>query len=92
MALVTLRVVIAGRVQGVSFRSNMREKAIHHRVDGWVRNSGDGSVEAVLQGDEVDVSRVLDWARVGPPGAKVSSVVQERLDSCPRQTEFRIAP
>jgi acylphosphatase len=91
MGLVTVRVVIRGRVQGVSFRASMREEAARHRVDGWVRNTDDGSVEAVLQGDEDGVYRLVRWAEVGPPGAKVSSVVQERLDSYPRQTEFRIA-
>ncbi len=86
----TVRVVITGIVQGVSFRAAMRERAARHRVNGWVRNRDDGSVEAVLQGDDEGVTRMLGWARVGPPGAKVSSVVQERLDSYPLQTEFMI--
>jgi len=84
--------VITGRVQGVWFRASMREKAAQYGVDGWVRNTDDGSVEAVVQGDEESVTRLVEWTRVGPPGARVSSVLQERLDSYPRQTEFRILP
>jgi len=88
----TVRVFITGTVQGVSFRATMRERAARHRVNGWVRNRDDGSVEAVLQGDLEGITRLLGWARVGPPVAKVSSVVQERLDTYPRQTGFRIVP
>jgi acylphosphatase len=90
MTRVTLKMVIAGRVQGVSFRVTMRERAVHHKVDGWVRNKGDGSVEALVQGEEDHVSSLLEWARVGPSGARVSSVTHEKLDSYPRQTGFRI--
>ena len=50
----------------------------------------DGSVEALLQGDEEEVRRVLDWARLGPPLANVTEVEEEFLDLYPRQKGFRI--
>lgn len=90
MARVTLRLEVLGRVQGVSFRVTMKENAIHHRVDGWVRNREDGAVEALLQGEEEHVSALLEWVDVGPRGARVSHVRKERLISHPRQTGFRI--
>jgi acylphosphatase len=62
-----MKLVVKGRVQGVSYRASMQAKAALHGVDGWVRNLGDGSVEALLQGDEGDVRRVLEWSRLGPP-------------------------
>lgn len=92
MARVTVKLVVLGRVQGVSFRVTMREKAVHHKVDGWVRNRDDGSVEALVQGEEERVSRLIEWTKVGPSGARVSSVVEERLDTYPRQRDFRILP
>jgi len=85
-----LRVVFRGRVQGVSFRAATLEKANVHGVEGWVRNRSDGSVEALLQGDEEEVRRVLDWARLGPPLAEVTEVEEETLDLYPRQEGFRI--
>jgi len=88
--VITLKLLISGRVQGVSFRATLRDQAILHGVDGWVRNLQDGSVEALLQGEEADVRAVADWARVGPRGAEVSSVAEERLDTRARHEEFTI--
>jgi acylphosphatase len=90
MPRVSVRVLVSGRVQGVSFRAILREKAIHHRVDGWVRNNGDGTVEALLQGEEAAVRRVIEWARLGPPRATVSSLREERLKAHPRRVGFTI--
>ncbi|MCL4534589.1 MAG: acylphosphatase [Bacteroidetes bacterium] len=74
MAKVRYRVLISGRVQGVNFRSAMRSQAISHYVGGWVRNLGDGRVEAVLEGEKEDVEQVVAWARHGPPAAYVADV------------------
>jgi acylphosphatase len=90
MVRVSVRVLVSGRVQGFSFRAIMREKALHQRVDGWVRNREDGSVEALLQGEETAVRKVIDWAKLGPPRATVSSLKEERLKSHPNQVGFRI--
>ncbi len=86
----SVRVVVKGRVQGVSFRASMQSQAVENGVEGWVRNRNDGSVEALLQGSGDAVRRVVDWVHVGPPGAEVSAVVEEALDAYPRQTGFKI--
>jgi acylphosphatase len=79
----TLRLVIHGRVQGVWYRESMRLKAEQLGITGWVRNREDGTVEAVVQGDHETVSAMLDWARVGPPQARVT-----RLDAEDTSGEF----
>jgi acylphosphatase len=87
---VSYKVVISGVVQGVSFRASMRDVAIRHGVKGWVRNREDGAVEALVQGEEVQVTRLLEWARVGPPGAEVESLERNELEGCPPQAGFRV--
>jgi acylphosphatase len=67
-------VFVSGRVQGVYFRQNTKQVAIRHRVAGWVRNLPDGRVEAVFEGDEMDINEVIEWCHVGPPKAKVDDV------------------
>ncbi|HYY65785.1 MAG TPA: acylphosphatase [Nitrososphaeraceae archaeon] len=67
-------IFIVGKVQGVYFRQNMRIVSARHRVTGWVRNLKDGRVEAVLEGDDIDVSEVIEWCHAGPPKAKVEDV------------------
>ncbi|MCD6245241.1 MAG: acylphosphatase [Candidatus Korarchaeota archaeon] len=65
---------IYGRVQGVFFRSTMRDVARELGLTGWVRNVPDGTVEAVIEGDRTAVERMIAWAHEGPPLAKVEKV------------------
>lgn len=54
-----------------------------------MRNLPDGSVDAFLEGDERDVRKLLDWAKVGPPRARVDRV--EVILVTPRNhRDFRI--
>jgi len=39
-----------------------------------VRNRSDGSVEAALAGPADAVARVVAWAKLGPPAARVDKV------------------
>ena len=71
---VAVRIKITGMVHGVAFRATMAEVAKDEDVSGWVRNDADGSVEAVLEGREEAVLRVVEWARRGPSRARVDSV------------------
>jgi acylphosphatase len=84
-----VRIRVRGLVHGVSFRATMARVASDLGVRGWVRNLPDGSVEAFLEGDERNVRRVVDWARTGPPRARVDRVEVE--DALPRRhKDFRI--
>jgi acylphosphatase len=59
--IITLHLNITGRVQGVGYRDSLRMIAQALNVTGWVRNKEDGSVEAIVQGEEQDVERVVAW-------------------------------
>lgn len=67
-------VVIAGRVQGVSFRAYTRDRARTDGISGWVRNLADGRVEAVFEGPRPAVQRIVNWCYSGPTHARVASV------------------
>jgi acylphosphatase len=86
---VAVRVKIKGLVHGVSYRASMAQVAAEVGVKGWVRNVSDGSVEAYLEGDEKNLKRLLDWARLGPSRARVDRVDVEK--AMPRNhRDFRI--
>ena len=69
-----LRLEIRGRVQGVGFRASLAGEARRLGLGGWVRNRRDGSVEATVAGPAAAVQQLLQWARLGPPAARVDSV------------------
>jgi acylphosphatase len=68
------RVIVRGRVQGVFFRDSTRRVAERAGVAGWVRNRSDGAVEAVLEGDDAAVNRMLEFIERGPGRAEVDDV------------------
>jgi acylphosphatase len=68
------RVVAHGRVQGVFFRDSTRREARSAGVAGWVTNRSDGAVEAVFEGDDDAVERMVSFVRRGPGSADVADV------------------
>jgi acylphosphatase len=68
------RVVARGRVQGVFFRAEARSRAQSLGLAGWVRNTAEGTVEAVFEGERDRVESMIDWCRRGPALAEVSQV------------------
>jgi acylphosphatase len=66
--------LISGKVQGVYFRQNMKITASRCNVNGWVRNLSGGTVEAILEGNKMDVENLISWSYKGPNGAIVAHV------------------
>ena len=69
--MVRKRVLVTGRVQGVFFRDATAGEAKNVGLSGWVRNLPDGRVEAVFEGDDDAVARMVAWCREGPDAAEV---------------------
>ena len=87
--MIRRRVIVHGRVQGVFFRDTTRRMAQSRGVAGWVRNTPEGTVEAVFEGDAEAVEAMVRFAHEGPRGATVERV--EVADEEPEGlTEFRI--
>jgi acylphosphatase len=73
-----VHVLISGKVQGVWFRSSTRDKAEQLGITGWVKNTKDGKVEAVFEGDEEKIQEMLIWCHRGPPSAEVTNLKIEK--------------
>lgn len=72
--MIRRRVVVHGLVQGVFFRDTVRRHAVAAGVGGWVRNNRDGTVEAVFEGGQDAVERLVEVCRRGPRGARVDEI------------------
>lgn len=70
----TVRVRIAGRVQGVGYRYWTERVAGELGLSGWVRNRRDGTVEALFSGPPDAVAEMLVRCKAGPPSAEVTSI------------------
>jgi len=55
----------------------MRRSANGFNLTGWVRNMADGRVEALFEGENESVDKMLEWCHIGPPAAKVKEVQTE---------------
>jgi len=85
-----VHVLISGRVQGVWFRASTKEKADELGIYGWVRNTSDGRVEAVFEGEEKKVDEMVKWCHSGPPLAHVEKVEVKKQNPTNTFKEFSI--
>jgi acylphosphatase len=85
-----VRLRIKGRVQGVFFRESAKEEALRLGLCGWVRNTWDGDVEAIVQGAPAEVDEFVSWCHQGPPHALVESVKVDQSDAIEQLETFRV--
>jgi acylphosphatase len=72
-----VHVYISGRVQGVFFRAETQRTAKGFNLTGWVRNIADGRVEALFEGEDKEINKMLEWCLIGPSAARVEDVLTE---------------
>ena len=85
-----VHIIISGRVQGVFFRSNAAKKASEIGVTGWIRNLRDGSVEAIFEGNKKALEEIIDFCKIGPPGALVKNIELKWEPSTSQYRTFNI--
>ncbi len=69
-----IHIFISGIVQGVNFRRFVKEKADESNIKGYVKNTEDSGVEAVFEGSEEDLEKVINHCKKGPLSAKVNKI------------------
>jgi acylphosphatase len=81
--------IVSGRVQGVFFRENTRQRAHSLGLTGWTRNRTDGTVEVLACGAPDSLVKLQHWLRQGPDAAKVAKIsCQQAQDD--HYDDFRI--
>ncbi|MFW6151877.1 MAG: acylphosphatase [Verrucomicrobiota bacterium] len=82
--------LISGKVQGVCFRMDTRDKAEQLGLTGWVRNRSDGKVEVMAEGWQNDLKEFRKWCGKGPAMAYVTGVDEEYSHATGEFDGFRI--
>ncbi len=83
--LFRIHIWVSGRVQNVGFRAFVADQALRIGVNGWVRNVGWDTVEAVAEGSRPLVEKFVEAVKRGPSVARVD---EHRLEEEPPTGEF----
>lgn len=70
----TVHLLIKGKVQGVFYRATAKKVADELGVTGWVKNTPEDNVEALVTGTEEQLKQFIAWCKKGPAMAKVTDV------------------
>ena len=66
--------IVSGRVQGVFFRANVRNKAAELGLKGYAKNLENDDVEVVVEGSEEKIKELIDFIKKGPGIASVTGI------------------
>lgn len=66
--------IIHGAVQGVGFRYFAYRWAEKLKLNGWVRNNWDDSVETEVEGERSAVEEYIEQMKIGPRSAHINKV------------------
>jgi acylphosphatase len=72
--MITVHLLIEGEVQGVFYRATAKEIADKLGITGWIKNTWEGNVEAMVTGNETSVQKFISWCWQGPKKADVTNV------------------
>lgn len=87
---VRVRILVAGRVQGVGFRAFAARAATQLHLVGGVRNLDDGRVELHVEGNRMAIEGLLHELKTGPPAAQVATITTEWSTANGRYSNFSI--
>ena len=79
--MIQYEIKITGKVQGVGFRYFAHQKASEIGITGWVKNSRDGGVLIIAQGDETDLNTFIDFLQIGPARARIDNISKYKMQT-----------
>lgn len=87
--MVSIQIILRGKVQAVYFRSSARRRARNLGICGYVKNMPDGTLEIRAEGEQVAIDRFIEWCSNGPLLARVQGM---SVIECPADnfTDFSI--
>jgi acylphosphatase len=84
-----VRLLIYGAVQGVLYRSFIKDNADKNNVKGFVRNLADGRLEVFLEGEPENVDNMIAICKRGPAHSNMRKM-EEKEEKFQDFKEFKI--
>ena len=85
-----VHVIISGKVQGIFYRSFVKENAEELKLTGYVKNAPSNKVEAVFEGQQEQVETMLQRCKKGPKLAVITNMEIKKEKPTKEWKEFRI--
>ena len=82
-SVLSIRLTVSGKVQGVFFRQSASDVANKLGLSGFVQNLPNGDVLIEVHGIASNVEELYQWSLKGPMLAHVKSVHREEIPSIP---------
>ena len=80
------RIIIKGRVQGVSFRVNIKRFAEKHGIRGYIRNLRNGDVEIITD----EIIRLIQFCKSSPGFSRVDTISVSNYNTKEKFNDFSI--
>ena len=80
-AVLSIRLTVSGKVQGVFYRQSTYDVANELGLSGFVKNLPNGDVLIEVHGETAKVEEFYQWSFKGPMLAHVKSVHREEIES-----------
>ena len=77
--MVTVNLIIKGKVQGVYYRLEAKNEADKLGITGWVKYIPEERVEIMATGSEEQLESFIHWCHRGPEKAEVTDVIVTSL-------------
>jgi acylphosphatase len=78
--VIQAKAIFHGSVQGVFFRKCVFNHAKKFSVNGFVKNVENSRVEALFQGEKLEIEKLIDVIKENPGSAHISKIELEYQD------------
>jgi len=85
-----VKITVSGNVRGVYFRAFIKDRANELGLTGYTKNTEDKKVEAIVEGHELKINKLIEYCKQGPIGSSIESLSTTTLPYTGEFKEFKI--